>query len=91
MINNEKEPDVRYKKQLGYSRKNPNRGGGGYGISRGIKEIARGISGVDQEKIMSNFHGSFFLALEFLRDLGNKHNCVEYPGVELCFFWNLQG
>ena len=29
LINNKKEPDVRYKKQLGYSRKNPNREGGG--------------------------------------------------------------
>ena len=72
MINNKKEPDVKYKNQLSYSRKNPNRGSWGYGISRGIKEIVRGISRGDQEKIIWNFHGSFFLALEFLRDLGNR-------------------
>ena len=41
---------------LGYSRKNQDGGGGGGGgISRGIKEIASGISKVDQEKIMWNF------------------------------------
>ena len=56
---------------MGYSRKNPKQGGWGYGISWGIKEIACGISRGDQEKIMRNFHGSLFLALEFLRDLGS--------------------
>ena len=40
----------------------------GYGISRGIKEIACGISRGDQEKIMWNFQGSWFLVLEFPRD-----------------------
>ena len=29
---------------MAYFRKSPNRGGWGYGISRGIKEIACGIS-----------------------------------------------
>ena len=59
---------------LGCSRKKPNRGGGvwiwiwGYGISRGIEEIACGISRGDQEKIMWNFQGSWFLVLEFPRD-----------------------
>ena len=36
-------------------------GGWGYGISRGIEEIASGISRGDQEKIMWNFQGSLFV------------------------------
>ena len=35
----------------------------------GINQKRSGISKGDQEKIMWNFHGSLFLALEFLRDL----------------------
>ena len=64
---------------MGYSRKNPNREGWGYGISRGIKEIACGISR-DQLKTKWNFQGwprknnvkfpgSLFLASEFPMDL----------------------
>ena len=36
--------DKLYIYRLGNSRKNPNREGWGYGISRGIKKIASGIS-----------------------------------------------
>ena len=60
MINNGKEPDVRYKKQL----------------SRIPEKIQTGELRI---WIMWNFHGSLFLALEFLRDLGNAN------------VWNIHG
>ena len=53
----------------------------GHGISRGIEKIEHGnsrgqfkekrISRGDQEKIMWNLHGSWFLNLEF----PSEHNC----------------
>ena len=74
-----KEPDVRYKKQLGYSRKTPNRVVEDMefpGVPKklhveflGVNQKQSGISKGDQGKIMWNFHGSLPLALEFLRDL----------------------
>ena len=80
LLINKKELDVRYKKQLGCSRKNPNRGVEDMefpGVP--IKEKARGISKGDQEKIMWNFHESLFLTLEFLRKGSNT------------ILWNIQG
>ena len=71
---------------MGYSRKNPNRGIWSF---RGIKEIECGnFQGLfknevefpgDQEKIMWNFQGSLFLALEFPRNL------TQFCGI--CIGW----
>ena len=74
---------------MGYSRKNPNRGEvSGYGISRGIKEIACGISR-GQLKMTWNFQG------------WPRKNNVEFPGVFVfglgiskgsnTILWNIQG
>ena len=49
-----------------------------------------GISGGDQEKIMWNFQGSWFLVLELLRDViqfctiarGGAFICLEFLGVK---------
>ena len=74
--------------------KNKQGGSRGYGISRGIKEIACRISSKgDQGKIRKNnveFPGSWFLALEFSRDMtkfcgiskSEALLCVEFPGVK---------
>ena len=65
--------------------------GQGYGISRGIKEIACGIFRGDQEKIMWNFQGFWFLVLEFTRrdvtqvctiSRGGAFICLEFPRVK---------
>ena len=45
----------------------------------GVNLKRSGISEDYQEKIMRNFHGSWFLALEFPN--GVEHNFVEFPGV----------
>ena len=58
---------------IGLFQKKSKQGGWGYGISRGIKEIACGFSSGDQEKITWNFQGSWFLVLEFW------HNFAQFP------------
>ena len=86
---------------MGYSRKNPTRGGRREERlrawnSRGIEKVERGnsrgqlkrrgLSCGDQEKIMCNFHGSWFLALEFPSGVtqfcGVKLSCPESPRVK---------
>ena len=65
---------------MGSSRRKPTRvrGGGGYGISRGIREIAKGISKGNQEKIMWNFKGFWWLGLGI-------------PKESNAILWNFQG
>ena len=64
------------------------RGGRGYGISRVIKVIECGIFRGDQERIMLNFEGSWFLVLEFPTDVtpfctvstrGGELICLKFP------------
>ena len=50
----------------------------GYGISRGIKEIAKGICKGYQEKLMWNFQGSWWFGLE----ISKGSNAI---------LWNFQG
>ena len=66
---------------IGLFQKKTKQGGWGYGISRGVKEIACGISrgyyqkqsgiskGWPRKNHMRKFQGSWFLALEFPRDV----------------------
>ena len=60
------------KKYTPSSRKNPNRGSGVENMEfpgGSNKEIACGIFRDDQEKIMWSFQGSWFLILEFPREM----------------------
>ena len=50
--------------------------------TRDIKEIACKISRGDQEKIIWNFQGSWFLVLEFPREMQHI-SFAQFPGVEL--------
>ena len=91
---------------IGLFKKKTNKGGGGticnfQGYQRNSmwmfqrliknKVPTRGISrGDDQEKIMWNFQGSWFLALQFLRDVtqfcrisrGGALFCLAFPGLK---------
>ena len=81
---------------MGYSRKKPNRGGGGLriwnfqGYQRNsicnFQELIKNrgeISTDDQEKIMWNFQGSCFLALKFPRDV-TQFCGISRVGALLC-------
>ena len=77
---------------MGYPRKNPKKRGGGVEDMEfpGVNWKQSAISKGDQEKIMWNFQGSLFLALEFPRDLTqfcgiSRHwalCCLEFPEVK---------
>ena len=54
------------------------------GVNLKRSEISRGV----QEKLMWNFHGFWFLTLEFAAGVQVSHNFVEFPGVKACFLQN---